>query len=112
MRRHMILLVIALAAVALPAGGATAGGCENRNNNTYKKLMECVTLDGAREHQAALQAIADEHNGIRTSGTPGYDASAAYAAEVFEDAGYDVTCLLYTSPSPRDRSLSRMPSSA
>ena len=27
--------------------------------------------------------------------------------------GHDVTlCLLYTSPSPRDRSLSRMPSSA
>ena len=24
----------------------------------------------------------------------------------------DITCLLYTSPSPRDRSLSRMPSSA
>ena len=24
----------------------------------------------------------------------------------------DVSCLLYTSPSPRDRSLSRMPSSA
>ena len=26
--------------------------------------------------------------------------------------GYTYTCLLYTSPSPRDRSLSRMPSSA
>ena len=26
--------------------------------------------------------------------------------------GYDMSCLLYTSPSPRDRSLSRMPSSA
>ena len=26
--------------------------------------------------------------------------------------GFFVTCLLYTSPSPRDRSLSRMPSSA
>ena len=25
---------------------------------------------------------------------------------------YTKTCLLYTSPSPRDRSLSRMPSSA
>ena len=25
---------------------------------------------------------------------------------------YEYTCLLYTSPSPRDRSLSRMPSSA
>ena len=28
------------------------------------------------------------------------------------DAGRKGTCLLYTSPSPRDRSLSRMPSSA
>ena len=27
-------------------------------------------------------------------------------------AMYSVTCLLYTSPSPRDRSISRMPSSA
>ena len=28
------------------------------------------------------------------------------------DSGNHITCLLYTSPSPRDRSLSRMPSSA
>ena len=27
-------------------------------------------------------------------------------------SGYNVTCLLYTSPSPRDLSTSRMPSSA
>ena len=26
--------------------------------------------------------------------------------------GFDISCLLYTSPSPRDRSVSRMPSSA
>ena len=26
--------------------------------------------------------------------------------------GANITCLLYTSPSPRDRSVSRMPSSA
>ena len=28
------------------------------------------------------------------------------------DAGHTVTCLLYTSPSPRDKRQSRMPSSA
>ena len=28
------------------------------------------------------------------------------------NAGHTVTCLLYTSPSPRDRTRSRMPSSA
>ena len=31
---------------------------------------------------------------------------------IFGEKAIDVTCLLYTSPSPRDRSLSRMPSSA
>ena len=28
------------------------------------------------------------------------------------DQGYDISCLLYTSPSPRDTERSRMPSSA
>ena len=32
--------------------------------------------------------------------------------EIFSDLSPWETCLLYTSPSPRDRSLSRMPSSA
>ena len=31
---------------------------------------------------------------------------------VVETIEYDTTCLLYTSPSPRDRQKSRMPSSA
>jgi aminopeptidase Y len=62
-----------------------------RVNDNQKKLLECVTIDGVREHQAALQAIADANNGIRTSGTPGYDASAAYAAAIFRAAGYNVT---------------------
>lgn len=62
-----------------------------RVNNTQKKLQECVTLDGVRVHQAALQAIADANNGIRTSGTPGYHESAEYVASKLEAAGYDVT---------------------
>ena len=36
-------------------------------------------------------------------------------AKLIEEIGYDaiyVSCLLYTSPSPRDRTRSRMPSSA
>ncbi len=40
----------------------------NRNNNSVRKLLECVTLDGVLEHEEALQAIADEnkgHAGIR-----------------------------------------------
>ena len=63
----------------------------NRNNNSVRKLLECVTLDGLLEHEEALQAIADENNGTRASGTSGYDASRDYVVERMERAGYDVT---------------------
>jgi Zn-dependent M28 family amino/carboxypeptidase len=65
--------------------------CDSRVNNTQIKLQECVTVDGVRDHQAALQAIADANGGIRTSGTPGYDASVDYVVERMEAAGYNVT---------------------
>ena len=72
-------------------GAFAAPTCENRNNNTHEKLLECVTVDGVRAHQAAFQAIADANNGIRTSGTPGYDESVDYVADKLIAAGYDVT---------------------
>ncbi len=77
-------------AAAVGARNSSAA-CDNRVNNTHEKLLECVTLEGVREHQAALQAIATANNGIRTSGTSGYNASVAYAEGVFRNAGYNVT---------------------
>ena len=71
--------------------GADDAACDTRVNNTHAKLLQCVTLAGVRSHQTALQAIADANNGTRVSGSPGYDASADYAAEVFRAAGYQVT---------------------
>ena len=71
--------------------GSDDTSCDNRVNNTSAKLLQCVTLDGVRAHQAALQAIADANGGTRVSGSPGYDKSAEYAAQVFRDAGYLVT---------------------
>ncbi len=94
MRRKSALLAaltMILTLTPVPGAGAAQDSCDTRVNNTYKKLLDCVTLDGARAHQAVLQDIANANNGIRTSGTPGYDDSAAYAASVFEDAGLDVT---------------------
>lgn len=88
------LATLLLAALFAPMASARPNNptaCANRVNNTYDKLLGCVTVDGVREHQAALQAIADDNNGIRTSGTPGYDESVDYAVDVFEAAGYDVT---------------------
>ena len=40
-----------------------------------------------------------------------YDGKRGVAAKIVYDA-IDKICLLYTSPSPRDRTRSRMPSSA
>jgi Zn-dependent M28 family amino/carboxypeptidase len=80
------------------AAGASAQAsarCDNRSNNTHAKLQECVTTEGVREHQAALQAIADANGGNRAAGTPGYDQSAAYVAERLVAAGYDVTIQEY-----------------
>lgn len=87
------LLAFALMSVLLLTRTAVAGSpaCDTRVNNTHEKLLECLTLDGAREHQAALQAIADANNGIRTSGTAGYDKSVAYVADRMTAAGYNVT---------------------
>jgi Zn-dependent M28 family amino/carboxypeptidase len=93
-RRARALAIIALAVAAiLPAGEAVAAvpqkACDTRANNTYPKLLECIRLDQVREHQAALQRIADENGGNRFSGLPGYDASVDYVVERLEAAGYD-----------------------
>ena len=84
-------LVVGVSFIAAQAAVAGSAACDNRVNNTQNKLQECVTIDGVREHQAALQSIADANNGIRTSGTPGYDASVDYVVQRMTAAGYQVT---------------------
>ena len=68
--------------------GAGSASCDTRVNNTHAKLLECVTLEGVRAHQAALQAIADANGGTRAAGTPGYDASVKYIVDKMTAAGY------------------------
>jgi Zn-dependent M28 family amino/carboxypeptidase len=89
-----LLTIVAVLAMALSfASPAQAGpqACGKRVNDTAKKLMECVTLEGVREHQAAFQAIADDTGGTRASGFPGYEASVDYVVETMTAAGYNVT---------------------
>ena len=91
------LLVVAAAAAAAfllvtPALGAPPQvACDSRTNNTYDKLLECVRLDGVREHQAALQAIADANGGTRAAATPGYTASVNYVVNTLKAAGWSVS---------------------
>jgi hypothetical protein len=94
-----IILAALVSAALLPgqaAAAPAAKACESRANNTYDKLLGCVTLEGVREHQAALQAIADANDdpyypGTRAAGTEGYAESVEYVAGLLEDAGYEVT---------------------
>ena len=92
--RSLLLIAALAAAVLLPASPAAAGNnqaCENRTNNTYRKVLECVTLEGVREHQAAFQAIANANGGNRAAGLPGYTGSVEYVVDKLEAAGWDVT---------------------
>jgi Zn-dependent M28 family amino/carboxypeptidase len=96
MRRAVLLasttaLVASGLTVLLPAAPASSAACAPGANDTARELLDCVTLEGVREHQAALQAIADANNGTRAAGTPGYSASVAYAKAKLEAAGYHVT---------------------
>ncbi len=54
-------------------------------------FLDAVTVDGIREHQAALQAIADANGGHREASSPGYEASVDYVADTLEPLGYEVT---------------------
>ncbi len=90
--RWIVVLVVSLlllvGAVTLVAADEP---CSVRVNNTFDKLLACVTVEGVREHQAALQAIADANGGTRAAGLPGYDGSVDYVVKRMEAAGYKVT---------------------
>ncbi|MDZ5619274.1 M28 family metallopeptidase [Nocardioides sp. HM23] len=85
-----IVLVGLVAATGPVEAKDKDNGC-NRTNDSVRKLLECVTLEGVLEHQEAFAAIADAHGGNRSAGTPGYDASADYVEDRLTAAGYDVT---------------------
>ncbi|MGH8824736.1 MAG: M28 family peptidase [Jiangellaceae bacterium] len=98
----LVVLVAALGLLLtalIPGAAASAqpgSSCDNRTNNTYRKLLECVTLEGVREHQEQFQKIADSNDdpfypGSRVAGTQGYADSVEYVAGLLEAAGYEVT---------------------
>jgi Zn-dependent M28 family amino/carboxypeptidase len=80
-----------IVAVSLVATFAQSAVADPSVLNQSQGFRRAVTLNGIREHQAALQAIADANGGTRASGTPGYDASADYVADRMTAAGYSVS---------------------
>ena len=87
MRRSLCALL------AVPVALATASPALAQDKDAFNStgLRKAVTLDGVREHQAALQFIADANDGTRVSGTPGTTRPSTTSSARLEDAGYDVT---------------------
>lgn len=79
-----------VAPLSISVAVADIEDCGERVNNTVGKLLECVTLDGVRSHQAALQVIADANGGTRAAGTLGHEESVSYVVDTLAAAGYDV----------------------
>ena len=85
-------------------------------------ILFLLTIINAQEFGTISGTIKEAGNG---SGLPGVnvmvkgtyygtasDLDGRYKINNISPGSYDVDCLLYTSPSPRDRTTSRMPSSA
>ena len=95
------LCVLVGLSAPVTAGATSSAGCENRVNDTSRKLVPCITTDDLWNHMKAFQAIADANPGpdghpSRNSGEPGYKASVDYVAKLMKQAGYDVTIQPYT----------------
>jgi Zn-dependent M28 family amino/carboxypeptidase len=67
-----------------------------------KKFRDAVTVNGILAHLRVLQRIANDNDGTRASGTPGFDASAAYVSQRLKAAGYKVTTQEFDFPFYRE----------
>ena len=100
--RRLSVLLLCGAGLFVPAsaGAVSAAGCQNRVNDTPRKLIPCIRRADLWAHMKAFQAIADANPGAdghpsRNSGEPGYKASVEYVAHLMRQAGYKVTVQTY-----------------
>ena len=76
-----------VAVLALLTFAPSALAVDEVNTSKFRKD---VTVGGIMAHERALQSIANANGGTRASGTPGFDASAAYVSQRLKKAGYKV----------------------
>jgi Zn-dependent M28 family amino/carboxypeptidase len=100
----MRFLLTLAAIVGLLGAGCSSDG--NRGTESAprpaERLEAAVTPEGLRAHLEALQRIADENDGTRASGTPGYDASADYVVAQLREAGYEPQLHRFHYPDSRE----------
>lgn len=72
---------------------AALAGCSTQSSSTAlepEELAGKITVDAMFTHLRKLQQIADDNDGNRAVGSPGYDASVEYVAQMLRDKGFDV----------------------
>lgn len=86
-RRHAVTAAVAGAAAMCITAPALAAPAD---------LGDQISADAVNRHLVALQRIADQNEGNRASGRPGYEASVDYVADKLRRAGFDVTTPEFT----------------
>jgi len=84
------MLVAALAAAGVATAVPSEKAADSARVGGSKELRNAVEPAGILVHERRLQRIANANDGTRSSGTPGYKASADYVAGKLERAGYRV----------------------
>lgn len=85
-----------VAVVAMLIGGCdrSSGGSEATGTQDATKfaeeLRDKVSADAMMGHLSKLQDIANDNNGTRAVGTPGYEASVDYVVNTLRDKGFEV----------------------
>ena len=99
-RRSLALCAAAVAAVVGLLAPPVAQASDNRSRppSTARELRDAVEVDGILDHLDALQDIADDNDGTRASGTPGYEESVDYVVHRLRRAGYRPEVQEFTFP--------------
>ena len=87
-----LVVVLAATLTQLPSSGSSAGphDAARLDDINSEALRDAVTVGGILAHERVFQRIANQNGGTRSSGTPGYEASAQYVMNRLEAAGYRV----------------------
>ena len=115
------LLAIALDSIGVKAKSLSASQISMKTTSSFSKAR-ILDMDSSKILQTieegyipiitGFQGITEQGD-VTTLGRGGSDTTAVAVAANLSAKRCDIyTCLLYTSPSPRDRTRSRMPSSA
>ena len=115
MKTPLLLTALLLAAPAAVHASVAGSDDPNMDGTTQRMFIINATTPGGLTFSGAGTATFNNAVGTSNQFNVGSNTSIGVNASVSatqEFDGLSLGCLLYTSPSPRDGSISRMPSSA